>query len=139
MSEHGIMQLRLESATGLEFEAHFDARNLTLDSGEEIAVTNPVQTMLASLAACTGMDVIEILRTKRQTVTGYTIEMSGERASEHPRRFTSITLVHRITGHEVSEAAVAEAVRLADEKYCSVRHSLRTDLPVEHRIEIAEG
>jgi putative redox protein len=100
---------------------------------------NPVQALLASVAACSAMDVVDILRKKRQVLTGYEVRVSGERAEQHPRRFLSIECVHRITGRSVQRQAAEEALRLSLEKYCSVSHCLRPDLPVRHVIEILEA
>lgn len=123
---------------GLHFDAQFPAGTIAMDSGPHCVAPNPVLHLLAALAACEAMDVIEILRKKRQKVSAYEVAMTGERADEHPRRYLSITLVHRLTGTGLSRAAVEEAVRLSTEKYCSVYHTLRTDLPVANEIEIFE-
>jgi len=136
MSEHGTLHLRTVTGTGLRFEARFASHTLTLDSGPGATAPNPVQGLLASLAACQGMDVISILRKKRQDVTGYEIEIHAERAATHPRRVTSVEIVHRVSGRNVSEPAVAEAIRLSEEKYCSVHHSLDPRIPIRSRIEL---
>lgn len=139
MTEQGRVDLMTVEGTGLRFEAHFNELTLAMDSGSAPTAPSPVQALLAALAACEGMDVISILRKKRQPVSAYAISMSAERAETHPRRLTAVTLVHRVTGHGVSEAAVADAVRLSEEKYCSVHHTLRPDLPITSRIEIIQG
>jgi putative redox protein len=139
MSEHGTLHLRTVAGSGLRFEAVFRSGTLVMDSGAAAVAPGPVQALLASLAACGAMDVISLLRKKRQRVTAYEVQMAGERAVEHPRRYTSIELVHRVTGHGVQRAAVEDALRLSIEKYCSVLHCLRPDLGVTNRIEIREG
>jgi putative redox protein len=139
MSEHGSIQLRTVEGDGLRFEAIFPTGTLVMDSGSAPSAPNPVQALLASIAACEAMDVISLLRKKRQRVTAYAVEMSGERATEHPRRFTRIELVHRLTGHGVEPEAVADALRLTVEKYCSVYHSIRPDIVITNRFEISEG
>jgi putative redox protein len=123
---------------GLHFDAQFPAGTIAMDSGPHCVAPNPVLHLLAALAACEAMDVIEIMRKKRQKVSAYEVAMTGERSDEHPRRYLSITLVHRLTGTGLSRAAVEEAIRLTTEKYCSVYHTLRTDLPVTNEIEIFE-
>lgn len=139
MSEHGTLHLRTVAGAGLRFEAVFRTGTLTLDSGAAATAPNPVQALLASLAACEAMDVISLLRKKRQQVTAYEVELAGKRTAEHPRRYTSIELVHRVTGHGVERAAVEDALRLSVEKYCSVHHCLRPDIGITNRIEIREG
>src|SRR5712691_2276110 len=120
MSEHGALHLRSVAGDGLRFEAVFSTGAHVIDSGDAPAGPNPVQTLLASLAACEAMDVISVLRKQRQKVTAYEVLTSGERAADHPRRYTAIELVHRVTGQGVQLKAVEEAVRLSVEKYCSV-------------------
>ena len=139
MNEHGTLHLRTVAGKGLRFEAVFPSGTLVMDSGTAAAAPNPVQALLASLAACEAMDVISLLRKKRQHVTAYEVEMVGQRIAEPPRRYTSIELVHHVTGRRVRLAAVEEALRLSVEKYCSVHHCLRPDLVVTNRIEIREG
>lgn len=95
----------------------------------------PMETLLCALAACTGMDVISILKKKRQSVTSYRIEVQGERPpqGQWPRPFTRIVVKHYVEGPDLDEEAVKRAVELSDEKYCSVSASLRS--PVEIRSE----
>ena len=139
MSERGTLHLRTVAGDGLRFEAVFPTGTLVMDSGAEATAPNPVQTLLASLAVCEAMDVISLLRKKRQHVTAYEVQMAGVRNAAHPRRYTAIELVHRVTGHSVRLAAVEDALRLSVEKYCSVYHCLRPDIGITNRIEIREG
>lgn len=133
------LTLRTIEGEGLRFEAAFPGGTIVLDSGPDCTAPNPVQHLLASLAACEAMDVISLMRKKRQKVTAYEVEMTGERADEHPRRFLAITLVHRLTGRGLSKAAIEDSLRLTVEKYCSVYHCLRPDLPITSRYELIEG
>ena len=139
MSEQGTLHLRTVAGDGLRFEAVFATGTVVIDSGQAPAGPNPVQTLLASLAACEAMDVISVLRKQRQQVTAYEVLMSGERVADYPRRYTAIELVHRVTGRGVQLPAVEEALRLTVEKYCSVYHCFRPDITITNRIEIREG
>ena len=100
---------------------------------------NPVQALLATIVACSAMDVVEILRKKRLVLTAYEVRMTGERSAHHPRRYLAIHYVHRLTGRGLKRQAVEHALALSLEKYCSVSHCLRPDLPVTHTIEIHEA
>jgi len=82
-----------------------------------------------AIAGCMAMDVISILRKKRQAVTGYDIAISGERRTEHPKAYTRIEIVHRVSGRDVSLKAVEEAVELSRTKYCSVQSSIHPGSP----------
>lgn len=86
---------------------------------------SPMELLLLALGACSGVDVISILQKKRQHVTDYRIEVSGERRHDHPRAYTQLFVKHIVHGRGVSDQAVAQAVRLSDEKYCSVAATLR--------------
>jgi len=138
MRAEGVLTLK-SVAAGLRFEAKIADRTLVLDSSHGATDANPVQALLASIAACTAMDVVEILRKKRLVITAYEVLMSGERAEQHPRRFLSLRFVHRLTGRGIPRQAAEEALRLAHEKYCSVSATLRPDVPAVHVLEILEG
>ena len=118
MTEHGVLTLT-SVESGLRFDARFKDASMKFESCKGHTEVNPMEALLASLACCEAMDVIEILRKKRQQVTAYEIRMEGMRSEEHPRRYIAITLVHRITGHGVDRTAVEHAMALSSEKYCS--------------------
>ena len=139
MKVEGVLTLESAEGGGLRFAGRIADRTLVLDNSEGAVDANPVQALLASIAACSAMDVVDILRKKRQVLTGYEVRVSGERAEQHPRRYVSIECVHRITGRSVQRRAAEEALRLSVEKYCSVLHCLRPDLAVRQVIEILEA
>ncbi|MFO7916983.1 MAG: OsmC family protein [Anaerolineae bacterium] len=95
----------------------------------------PMECLLVSLASCTAMDVISILRKKRQEVTGFRVEVKGVRAEEHPRRYERITLHYVVQGHDVSEEAVARSIELSQTKYCGVTASLKSEIDYEYTVE----
>lgn len=123
---------------GMLFQALSDSgQSFTMDSyaepgGVSQGVT-PMEALLASTAACGAMDVVSILEKKRQPLTSYRIEIEGERppAGEWPRPYTSIRIRHIVTGVDIDPAAVARAVELSDEKYCSVMATLRFGPKIE--------
>lgn len=86
----------------------------------------PIEGLVASLAACSAMDVVSILQKMRQPVEGYRVEVEWERSpqGEWPRPVVSIRVRHVLKG-ELDPAAVEKAVRLSDEKYCGVTATLR--------------
>jgi putative redox protein len=136
MRMNGSLKLKTVEGRGLLFEARVGEVAFPLDSGPGVIYPSPVQSVLAAIGACAGMDVISILRKKRQRVTAYEVAVSGERRDEHPRVFTRIEVVHRFRGHELSPAAIEDAIRLSDTKYCSVHASLRPDIEIVSRYEI---
>lgn len=95
--------------------------------------------LLVSVAACTAADVISILLKKRQQVDDYLVEISGERKEEHPRAFIKLHIHHIVHGRSVSEKAVADAVKLSDEKYCSVAATVRPTANITTSYEVVES
>ena len=133
-----VVSLELESleGTGLRFTGHSGTLTVPFDSGPEAQAVNPARMLLLSLGACTGMDVISILRKQRQQVTGYAIDLRGDRQGEHPRIYRTIEVVHRVRGHDLKVAGVEEAVRLSATKYCTVSGQIGTTATITHRVEI---
>lgn len=99
----------------------------------------PMELMLISLAGCTAMDVISILRKKRQEVSHFEVKVQGERATEHPKVFTDILLTYIVYGNDVDEEAVRRSIELSVTKYCSAHAMLSQVVPIRHTFEIGEG
>lgn len=126
------MRINVEWKEGLVFEsttadgvkAIFDGH---ADESTEQLGPSPMQALMGALASCSAMDVISILEKKRQKVTSYRVEIEGDRvpAGSYPRPFTAIRLKHIVTGINIDPDALARAVELSDEKYCSVTQTLR--------------
>jgi putative redox protein len=129
MAENVAVKLNLTDVAGMAFEGETPSGHKILqDAAEEVGGHNlasrPMELLLVALGGCTGMDVISILRKMRQPVTGYQIEVSGERAEEDPKKYLRITVKHIITG-AVEADKLAHAVELSDQTYCSVAATLR--------------
>ncbi len=105
--------------------------------GEETA-PSPMETLLACLAGCTSYDVISILKKKRQIISGYSVEVLGERAEEPPEVFTKISIKYIIKGKDVSKEAVERSIQLSMEKYCSVGAMLKKTAEIQTSYEIIQ-
>lgn len=108
------------------------------DSTRNSAAT-PMELLLIALGGCTGVDVISILKKKRQQVTDYRIEVQGERREDFPRSYTRFNVKHIVTGHQLSKQAVARAIELSDKKYCSVAATLRGAAEIVTSYEIIQA
>lgn len=84
----------------------------------------PMELLLLGAGGCSGMDVISILKKKRQEVTGLEIRVKGKKAEDYPKKFTHITLEFIVKGRDISEEAVKKAIELSMNKYCSVKATL---------------
>jgi putative redox protein len=100
---------------------------------------SPMELLLLALGSCTGVDVISILRKKRQNVTEYRIEVRGRRREEHPRSYKQMGVHHIISGRNISERSVAQAIELSEQKYCSVAATFRPTAEIVSSFEIIEG
>jgi putative redox protein len=110
-----------------------------LDTNHERAsAATPVELLLIALGSCTAVDVVSIMRKKRERVTDYRVEIRGERRAEYPRKFTRMEVRHIVRGHNISEKALAQAIELSDEKYCSVAATLRPGVEIVSSYEIVE-
>ncbi len=99
----------------------------------------PIELVAVALAGCTAFDVITILRQKyHQKVTGYEVRVEADQAERPPQVFTAVRIVHVVTGFEVDRAAVAEAIRLSEEKYCSVGAMVKQTASLQTTYEIVE-
>jgi len=122
---------------GERFAAELEGgTRILFDNVASPEAASPVQMLLGALGSCTAIDVIGILRKKRQRVTGYEVVLEGRRRQQHPRIFTHIEMVHRLRGRDLSPAAIEEAIRLSDTKYCTVHAMLEGVAEITSRYEI---
>ncbi len=110
-----------------------------VEEGGENAGFSPIELLLLGLAGCTGMDVISILKKKRQEVTGYEVNVHGTRRAEHPMTYEQITVEHVVTGHHIDPAAVAHAIELSSSKYCGVSNTLNKTATIVESYRIVEA
>ena len=113
------------------------AQVLETNSARASAAT-PLELLLIALGGCTAVDVVSILKKKRERVTAYRVEVRGTRREEHPRAFTRMEVRHVVRGKNVSEKSVAAAIELSETKYCSVAATLRPGVEIVTSYEIIE-
>ncbi|HEY0796822.1 MAG TPA: OsmC family protein [Acidisarcina sp.] len=126
-SEGSIFESRAENGNRIVFDA--DAAH--------VAGPSPMEAVLMALCACTSVDVVSILKKKREPVTGLVVSAVAEQAAEAPRVFTHIRLVYRVAGG-VSAKAAEDAVALSKEKYCSISRMLEKSAEIEFAIEYGQ-
>ncbi len=137
----GEAVIRLNDLAGMDFAAVAPSgHEIVLDTdpgagGHERGI-HPLEMVLVALAGCTAMDVISILRKKRQVVTDYRVRVAATQRAEHPRVYTRIVVQHVVSGPEVSEVAVARAVELSATRYCPVSAMLSQACPITHQYRV---
>ena len=131
----------------LESEMRFDVEtgsghHVILDNAEHEGGQNsgprPMEMLLVALATCAGMDIISILRKKRQEITAYELRVQGMRAEVHPKVFLDITVEHFFTGHNIRPEAVERAIVLTEDRYCGASAMLSKTATINHTFHIIE-
>lgn len=112
---------------------------LVLDDSRSDTGMRPAELIPIAVAGCTAMDVISILRKKRQAVSSYEVRASGEQEDAHPNAFTRIDVVHVIEGEAIDVEAVRRAIELSATKYCAVGATLSTGTTEIHHAYVVRG
>lgn len=112
--------------------------HLVIDDSNGGTGAKPIELVAVALAGCTAFDVINILRKKRQRVTGYDVFVEADQAEQPPTVFTRIRIRHVVMGHEVDATALEQAIRLSEEKYCAVGNMLNKSAAVATTFEIID-
>jgi putative redox protein len=138
-------QVSVTLREGMYFEADAgDGVTISLDAAEDVGGqgrgARPLKMMLVSLGGCMGMDVISILRKKRQDVTGLEVRVRGDRRTdEHPHLYTHIYVTFVVSGHDVDPRAVERAIELSYTRYCPAVGLLKQAVPIDTDYQIVEA
>ncbi len=124
----------------MTFEADVSGHKVLLDvpgeDGSPGSGPSPKKLLLAALAGCTGMDIVSILKKMREPLTWFDMQVSGEVADEHPKRYTTYSITYRfLASDNLGRENVIRAASLSMDKYCGVSASLSPGAPVEWAIE----
>jgi putative redox protein len=120
------------------FEGAASSKHAIVMDGDKALGSSPMELVLIGLCGCTGYDVVSILQKKREPLTSLNVRAEAERAPNPPSVYTEIKLIYRVGG-KVSRKAVEDAVRLSEEKYCSVSAMLAKSARITTEIEYADS
>lgn len=124
----------------MAFEAEVNGFKIMLDAEPTVGGENkgprPKPLTLVSLAGCTAMDVISILKKMRVEPDYFNVSAEGELTEEHPRYYHKIHLIYEIKGKDVDREKVEKAVSLSQDRYCGVSALLRAGAEITHEIRI---
>ena len=110
--------------------------SVVLSTPDEGVGIKPSDLLLIAVASCTAVDVVGILTKKRMLLTHLEISASGEQDQDPPWAFRKIHLHFRVGGVNCTEKAVAQAIQLSEEKYCSVAATVRATAQITTEFEI---
>jgi putative redox protein len=108
--------------------------SITLDNPDGKTGPAPMEMVLMGIAGCTAMDVISIMKKKRADVTGFEVNITGERAEDHPKRYTKIFIEFVLEGKGLAPKDVERSIELSTTKYCSAIASLTAPVETSYRI-----
>jgi putative redox protein len=137
------MTVRAVLETGMRFDVETGSgHHVILDAAEhnggQDTGPRPMEMLLVSLASCSGMDIISILRKKRQEINSYEIRIHGMREEEYPKAFVEITVEHIFTGHNIKPEAVERAIQLTEDRYCGASAMLEKAATIKNTFRIIE-
>ena len=112
--------------------------SVVLSTADEGIGVKPSELLLIAVGSCTAVDVVEILTKKRMPLNSLEISVSGEQDQDPPWTYRKIHIHYRISGKNLTEKAVAQAIQLSEEKYCSVAATIRATAPITTDFEILE-
>jgi putative redox protein len=126
---------RIQWTDGERFVGQATSKHaIVIDASKEKTANSPMELVLIGLCGCTATDVVTILRKKREPFTSLEVKAEAERAASPPTVYTEIHLTY-VVGGNVSHKAVEDAVRLSEEKYCSVAAMLSKTAKITYTIE----
>jgi putative redox protein len=138
MAEAKVTLLNDMQFSGAASSGHTLIMDADDESGGHNAGFRPMELLLVSFGGCTGMDVISILRRKKQNVSGLEINVKGEKSDTDPKIYKEIHLEYVVKGRDVEKRAVERAIDLSMEKYCSVGATLARAGTITHSYRIVE-
>jgi putative redox protein len=124
-----MLNVKVTYTNGLQFVGEASSGHaIVMDGDTGVGGHNtglrPMELLLVSLGGCTGMDVISIMKKKQQDMTGFEININGQKAENHPKKFTDITIEYIVKGRGISEEALKKSIDLSMNKYCSIKAAL---------------
>ena len=136
--------VRWQGDSGMAFVAETASGHLltmdgAADGGGRNLAPRPMETVLAGTGGCTAYDVVLILKRGRQQVSGCVVKIDAERADTEPKVFTRIHMHFTVSGKSLNEAAVARAIQLSHEKYCSASAMLSKTAQISTGFDIVEA
>ncbi|MDP3259214.1 MAG: OsmC family protein [Thermodesulfovibrionales bacterium] len=138
-----MLEAKVTYVDGLQFVGEAASGHaIVMDGDKEVGGRNtgarPMELLLIGLGGCSGMDVVSILKKKKQEINGVEIKVKGEKAENYPKKFTGIDIEFIVRGRNVSKDAVKRAVELSMEKYCSVKATLEGSAKITWSYKIIE-
>lgn len=125
----------------MAFDSQIDNHTIRIDAPNPLGDDtgpSPKKLLLSSLAGCTGMDVVSLLKKMRVPFSNFEMDVDADLTDEHPKIYSEIRIVYRIFGTQLNKEKVEKAIDLSQEKYCGVSAMLEKNSPIKYTIEYVE-
>jgi putative redox protein len=136
MTEDNVRSATITWEGAMRFRGGTPGKPTSLVDADGKEAPGPMVTLLLAAAACSGADVVSILEKMQVKLKELTTEVSGRRAPDHPKRFLTLHFAYRVVGEGLDEAKARRAIDLSHQKYCSVLHSLNSDIAITYDISL---
>jgi putative redox protein len=138
-----MSKAKVTYVNGMQFVGEADSGHaIVMDGPPEVGGKNtglrPMELLLIGLGGCSGMDIVSILKKKKQNISGLEITVNGNKAESYPQKFDGINIEFVIKGKNISEEAVKRAVQLSMDKYCSVKATLEGSAKISYLYKLIE-
>ena len=136
MTDDNLRNATVTWEGGLRFRGGATGAATGLVDAEGAEAPGPMVTLLLAAAACSGADIVGILQKMQVTLRELTTQVTGRRAPDHPKRYLTLHFTYRIRGEGLDEAKARRAIDLSHQKYCSVLHSLNSDIAITYDLDL---
>jgi len=134
--------VKLSHLENMAFEGDIDGHKITIDADTKVGGENrgpkPKPLMLLSLAGCTAMDVISILRKMRVELDDFDVEVQADSTDEHPKHYHKMHVIYHFTGKDLPQEKLEKAVSLSEERYCGVSAIYKKAVEMTSEIQVHE-
>ena len=134
--------VKLSHLENMAFEGDIDGHKITIDADSKVGGENrgpkPKPLMLLSLAGCTAMDVISILRKMRVELDDFDVEVQADSTNEHPKHYHKMHVIYHFTGKDLPREKFEKAVNLSEERYCGVSAVYKKAVEITNEIQVHE-
>jgi putative redox protein len=139
----GLVKAKLTYTKGLQFVGEAGSGHAIVLDGDSVvgghnSGLRPMELLLIGLGGCSGMDVVSILRKKKENLTALEIDVRGRKSKEYPQKYTDVDIEFVVRGKKLSEDAVRRAIELSMDKYCSVKATLEGTAVINFNYRIIE-
>lgn len=136
MTDDSVRKASVSWEGGMRFRGGVPGRPPLLIDADGEQAPGPMVALLVAAAACSGADAVGILQKMQVVLTEFGAEVTGRRAPDHPRRYLTIHFQYRLRGDGLDESKARRAIDLSHQKYCSVLHSLNSDIAITYDLDV---